>query len=53
MKKVIYVQCSVCNSQFAREEVKQHHGDAVPHCPHCFEHDMIFFSHVVEKEDAK
>jgi len=55
MKKVIYVQCAVCNSQFVKEDMGWHRGDAVPHCPSCHEHDMIFFSHVehVDKEDAK
>lgn len=44
MKKVTYVQCAVCNNEFVKEEVIRHYGDAVPHCPQCGEHDMIFFS---------
>lgn len=55
MKKIIYVQCAVCKNEFPKEEVNRHYGDAVPHCPKCGEHDMIFFSHAehVDKEDAR
>lgn len=45
MKKVTVVKCGVCNSQFAKNKMGRHPGDAVPHCPNCHEHDMIFFSH--------
>jgi len=56
MEKVIYVQCGVCNNEFVKEKVGWHYGDAVPYCPQCGEHDMIFFSraeHVegVDKND--
>lgn len=50
-KEVVVVQCSACDSQFIKEDMRWHRGDCVPHCPNCHEHDMIFFSHI--KEDAK
>lgn len=44
-KEVVVVQCSACDSQFVKEDMRWHRGDAIPHCPNCHEHDMIFFSH--------